>query len=1193
MRSGLFVLFAILIGAGISLAATNQVVNPGFEAGDGTSPQSWSFNAALGDLASRSALRSHTGQYSLTFERHRGDDWGGGQCPSWRTENVRRWLVAAWVWTEACSPVDHLYVRFFGEAGYVGQFGPELPANSGGWVFLYQLIEAPEGAATADFSPQIRSLAPAKVWIDDVLMCPATEVEGLDEAELKTLVASLAPQANSVLLGTEAAERYIEASQGVQLAPLVASFASGATLTLKLPASMLPAGGLLLETSGPLKLETRPGKSWIESPSKGNRVMAGKTQLSFQVPAPLDSGEVWLRLTATGPVEVYSLEFFPDGLDLDLDAIPDALESFLGANLSAAEGPFASRANPPRSSFQNPTGYMDTNDLKTDIEIVAGSDPDKIKSWQRKGYETHVMYGFRDGQAWVDAHPEDCQTTGGGTALTCGPGSYYLVPSENRVQRALEYFTEALEGGTQGVCPEEPEFFASAGYSGAFKKAFEERYGHPWSAEQTPQNRWEWEVLKGDMEVNIMSEIYKLAQDWDPSVKRFLLAHSPINYTAIGAVFPHYKLLKTGLVTEMVNQTWSDMLRGAIRYAGVSKPRIVELGYLEYSSAYALCRGLVPVWFLQDPLADAPSLTMDQYHFEYEATVIGALMRPEVSNYEVIPWPVRVFGRIPDQYDQKRLSIIRALAELQDFDGDWAWANPAGLVAVSFGDGACFQRCGPLASAMDGCYGLMLPLLYSGYAFDVAHIDRFAEPGYLAPYKVLFLSYDGQKPLEAAVNAALADWVKAGGTLVLFGAGDAFDEVDEWWKAAGFASPQDELLAQLGVEVAARDNLGTDGAVEGEYVTALESDYTGRNGDNRGWIDLELSTQIASTGQAFIKFEDTLPEDGWGAAVEQVEIWVDGQLATSFLTGSPEEAPYVAVDHGSGYNGIRFADGDRFWIYGFTFPKGTRLMVRLMIQNQYRVSVSDTEPRAVARSLVVPAGSLLTGSFDELPSSGSPRVSAYPCAEAETLLTAGQGGKAVGFHRAVGAGQLWFLGVNPALTAKTPQGAELVQRLLALSLQEQGLRAPAEADQQGLLLQRGPYTLCKQWEGQRRLSGTFINIFDPELSLLEELVLGPEEHCLLRDVSAELSAPTPTVLWITSKLNWQQADEAGLKLLVSGPANCDARARFALAGREVASVEALGADGKPRKCDFIVEGKTLLLKYIDEPAGLAIKLTWR
>jgi hypothetical protein len=73
--------------------------------------------------------------------------------------------------------------------------------------------------------------------------------------------------------------------------------------------------------------------------------------------------------------------------------------------------------------------------------------------------------------------------------------------------------------------------------------------------------------------------------------------------------------------------------------------------------------------------------------------------------------------------------------------------------------------------------------------------------GSLAPYKVLLLTYEGQKPPSAEFHAALAKWVRAGGALIVVDdQGDPYNSARGWWDAT---KPQQKLLedffAQLGV----------------------------------------------------------------------------------------------------------------------------------------------------------------------------------------------------------------------------------------------------------------------------------------------------------------------------------------------------------------------------------------------------------
>ncbi len=50
------------------------------------------------------------------------------------------------------------------------------------------------------------------------------------------------------------------------------------------------------------------------------------------------------------------------------------------------------------------------------------------------------------------------------------------------------------------------------------------------------------------------------------------------------------------------------------------------------------------LWFLADPVEDNPEHDWGDYQRNYEATLVASLLQPDVSRYEVMPWPERVFG---------------------------------------------------------------------------------------------------------------------------------------------------------------------------------------------------------------------------------------------------------------------------------------------------------------------------------------------------------------------------------------------------------------------------------------------------------------------------------------------------------------------------------------------------------------------
>jgi hypothetical protein len=79
-------------------------------------------------------------------------------------------------------------------------------------------------------------------------------------------------------------------------------------------------------------------------------------------------------------------------------------------------------------------------------------------------------------------------------------------------------------------------------------------------------------------------------------------------------------------------------------------------------------------------------------------------------------------------------------------------------------------------------------------------LENVTLPRYLNDFRVLLLSYQGMKPLEAAVHTHLAEWVKQGGILVVCDDdSDPYNRVTEWWNSDGlkYATPREHLFEQL------------------------------------------------------------------------------------------------------------------------------------------------------------------------------------------------------------------------------------------------------------------------------------------------------------------------------------------------------------------------------------------------------------
>ncbi|HET6453023.1 MAG TPA: hypothetical protein VFI02_01340 [Armatimonadota bacterium] len=477
--------------------------------------------------------------------------------------------------------------------------------------------------------------------------------------------------------------------------------------------------------------------------------------------------------------------------------------AILITNLANAEVTQDMKINPrpkePHTSFQSGSAYRPELDIRTDAVIHYGCTEKGIQSWLDKGYVVQTMYGFRTGQDYIKEHADEGQTDANGTILTCGPGSYYMVPTQARIDAALDYYRQAITNGTSMAVPEEPEFFIRSGYSESFKREWQDYYHEPWQDQATSvEARWKSSRLKGYLEYRMVKSILEDAQKQKPEVIRAVAGHSAVSYYQWGIIYPHYEVMKLPALQEMIGQVWTGTARSACKYEGVSAERTFENGFLEYSSLYNLTRGTGKrLWFLMDPLEDNPDRSMEDYQINYIKTLVASLMFPEVDEFEVMPWPERIFGRVPDGFATTTMSIVTMLGDIHNQKGAKLDGGTRGI-ATFVADSMAWQRGDPHASDYDCFYGLTLPLIMKGIPVQVAQLERVSEAKYLDAYKVLLVSFDIMKPMDEAYNLALVDWVKKGGALVLFGGEDAYNALPEWWQKAGFKSPHEHLLANLG-----------------------------------------------------------------------------------------------------------------------------------------------------------------------------------------------------------------------------------------------------------------------------------------------------------------------------------------------------------------------------------------------------------
>ncbi len=485
-----------------------------------------------------------------------------------------------------------------------------------------------------------------------------------------------------------------------------------------------------------------------------------------------------------------------------------------------------------RTIFQTGQPWDPRFDLHADAAMVYGIDaglPERVRSWRDRGYRVHLMTGLAWGQyqdyllgRWDGAaHWDDAQCRADGTPRLHGPDVPYMVPSDAYAAYLETLLRQAIEAGVEAVYLEEPEFWAETGYGRGFERAWESRYhasyrdpaSDPASFVLAAELK---RALYRDLIARLCAAVKRLsAERPNGPIPCYVATHSLLNYAQARIVSPILALREIEHCDGAILQVWSHTARSQTLYQGTRAERLFEVAYLEYGSGLELVRDTNRhLWFLADPVEDSPSFGWDRYRAGYEATVVASLFHPQVSAYEVMPWPMRVFtGRyprrpegppgdpIPAAYASEILVIANALATMPEAPLEWDCGTQG--IGVAMADSLMFRRGGPGWDdpELSAFYGLALPPLMAGMPVQPVSLEAAAASGMPGDVRLLLLSYDGMTPPSARAHEQLAAWVKAGNGLILFGSADGpYETLPAWWNdVPGKRGPWPHLLNLLGI----------------------------------------------------------------------------------------------------------------------------------------------------------------------------------------------------------------------------------------------------------------------------------------------------------------------------------------------------------------------------------------------------------
>ncbi|WP_300700573.1 hypothetical protein [Bacteroides sp.] len=490
-----------------------------------------------------------------------------------------------------------------------------------------------------------------------------------------------------------------------------------------------------------------------------------------------------------------------------------------------------------KTAFQTNTPWKETLDNRADIAIVYGMDEtpemsfeQRMQSWKDRGYRIHYMSGIAWGGyhdyfmgKWDGvSHFDEAQVTQSGDTLWHGRPVPYLVPTKKFIRYMQEKVVKrVIDAGIDAIYLEEPEYWAHAGYSDAFKREWKDFYGFDWKPQhESAENTYLSNKLKYHLYYRALDEVFSYAKAYGKTkgmdIRCYVPTHSLVNYSAWSIVSPEASLASLSCVDGYIAQVWTGTSRTPNYYNGVKAERVFENAFLEYGSMESMTEPTHrKLYFLTDPIEDWPR-DWNDYKVNYQATFTAQLLYPKIANYEVMPWPDRIYEglflnpktgnreRISRDYSTQMQVMINALGMMPVSDNKVSGSDG---VFVMMSNSLMFQR-GAVHKGYDDSdfsnfYGQTMPLVKRGVPVRIMHLENVSYPETWKDAKVVVLSYANMKPMDPEAHKHIAEWVKQGGNLVYCAQDkDPYQQVLEWWNQKGnnYLSPSGHLFEQMGMK---------------------------------------------------------------------------------------------------------------------------------------------------------------------------------------------------------------------------------------------------------------------------------------------------------------------------------------------------------------------------------------------------------
>ncbi|MBQ7337336.1 MAG: DUF4350 domain-containing protein [Clostridia bacterium] len=461
-----------------------------------------------------------------------------------------------------------------------------------------------------------------------------------------------------------------------------------------------------------------------------------------------------------------------------------------------------------RTTFQASVLYTDTRAVNADSVMVYSTSGENFATWyESEDYVVDMMIAINRADAsYLDLDKDnynDIQMDSSGNYLEHpAGGSYYMVPSEDWIEFAwYEMLLPMIEQyHPQTIALEEPEMWIRAGYSQTFKDEWEEFYGEEWEApNSSAAANLKANLLKTYLFERILTELSKRVKEVSPNTQIYIATHSTVNYAAWSITAGLNTYLALDVIDGVIGQTWADTHNSAFPYNGSNTVDNFTNAFIEYCSYVDSVEG-TNFYALADPVMDSTTRTEEGCQYFYRQSIAAQLMQPEINRFQILPWVQRAFGSATSAYRTVQSQIF---AMLNDIGGEEITMT-AGTPGISYlaSDSLSWMNTGSgwSLNPTDGMYGLCAPLVRDGVPVKMKAMEQIYTADDLEDVTLLLASYDTSVPLSEEVNIAIADWVKAGGTLLYISGHNQYWDIDDYFFWADDVTPLYNLLRHLGLE---------------------------------------------------------------------------------------------------------------------------------------------------------------------------------------------------------------------------------------------------------------------------------------------------------------------------------------------------------------------------------------------------------